>query len=747
MFGSTKSKYTFVSIAAGLMLFSLFQNCGSSAGKKYSGDDGDPTVLDTGSPQISITEKPSLLTNETVATFQLSVYDERSGFDYAEYQHNGGEWKKIVNMVMLTGLASGDHEIKFKAYDKNKNESKILFYKWIVDTDKPLVTITEEPDVLSSEGSFGVSKKMLFKFTSSDKSGIASSVCKIDGDVVDCTSKKEFFALATVGNHSASIVITDNAGNITSVTKHWSVSSGVTATVVPPHIFKSPDQHNNLSTVEIRFSGIPISGLPAGSSYKCYLDGVAVTPCRPNVINKYDGLKERMSGGKVIAHMYRVDLKHGTLPLVKSIPVSWFTDMHPPTVEWTDTKPGAFSLTRNPDFIIQAKDNVAESSLKLLCQLDGAEYADCVPNINFKIPVAPGDHVLKVVAEDEAGNTSTVMLSHSWKTASCTMDSLGLRFPMTGPENRNWSVHSFVDANDVEGPIKDWGPREGSRARTTDQQQLTYIYAGDNVRVFGADFKSKPENAKVVAMAAGKVLQIVQDKIDTSKKGVSPGCSTSDFNRVRIQHDNGYISHYRHLAQNSVPSDVKVGQRVSKGQVIGYVGSSGCLQIPYLSVAVEKCQSGTYADPFAMSMQIDEEQMHYDGNPIIHNLVLHNKVLGYGAADIKTIMNRTNEYKSTEKVTAGTGIAVTFFASKLTAGQQLRVSFSKKENNDFKTFDYQDVGIVGSSHGRFRIINFKGTTKGEWVLRVFHTNNDNCRSSNKDLWNDCVVQSKTFEVK
>lgn len=42
---------------------------------------------------------------------------------------------------------------------------------------------------------------------------------------------------------------------------------------------------------------------------------------------------------------------------------------------------------------------------------------------------------------------------------------------------------------------------------------------------------------------------------------------------VRIRHDNGVISRYMHLKKGSIK--VKVGDEVSKGQVIGYMGSTG----------------------------------------------------------------------------------------------------------------------------------------------------------------------------
>ena len=44
-------------------------------------------------------------------------------------------------------------------------------------------------------------------------------------------------------------------------------------------------------------------------------------------------------------------------------------------------------------------------------------------------------------------------------------------------------------------------------------------------------------------------------------------------NYVKIKHDNGYYTLYGHMAYNTVR--VSVGQRVSKGQILGYMGNTG----------------------------------------------------------------------------------------------------------------------------------------------------------------------------
>ena len=71
----------------------------------------------------------------------------------------------------------------------------------------------------------------------------------------------------------------------------------------------------------------------------------------------------------------------------------------------------------------------------------------------------------------------------------------------------------------------------------------------------------------ILAHSDGQVVAVRSDYKTTDITGSSYG------NYVKIKHDNGYYTLYAHLKYNSVT--VKVGDRVLKGQVIGYMGNTG----------------------------------------------------------------------------------------------------------------------------------------------------------------------------
>ena len=71
---------------------------------------------------------------------------------------------------------------------------------------------------------------------------------------------------------------------------------------------------------------------------------------------------------------------------------------------------------------------------------------------------------------------------------------------------------------------------------------------------------------------------------------------TGGGNRIRIRHMNGYETCYMHLSKFA--SGIKAGARVSQGQTIGYVGSTGHSTGPHLDFRVWK--DGTPVDPLKM---------------------------------------------------------------------------------------------------------------------------------------------------
>ncbi len=67
-------------------------------------------------------------------------------------------------------------------------------------------------------------------------------------------------------------------------------------------------------------------------------------------------------------------------------------------------------------------------------------------------------------------------------------------------------------------------------------------------------------------------------------------------NLVKVRHAGGYLSYYAHLSRFA--KNLKVGQRVSQKQVLGYVGKTGLATGPHVCFRIAK--DGRYVDPIRL---------------------------------------------------------------------------------------------------------------------------------------------------
>ena len=96
---------------------------------------------------------------------------------------------------------------------------------------------------------------------------------------------------------------------------------------------------------------------------------------------------------------------------------------------------------------------------------------------------------------------------------------------------------------------------------------------------FALDFKIK-KKTKICAARDGVVIG---SREDSEKGGLKPE-NLSDGNYISIQHSDGSVAHYWHLIKDGVL--IKVGDTISKGQIIGFSGNTGYSAFPHLHFEV-----------------------------------------------------------------------------------------------------------------------------------------------------------------
>jgi murein DD-endopeptidase MepM/ murein hydrolase activator NlpD len=175
------------------------------------------------------------------------------------------------------------------------------------------------------------------------------------------------------------------------------------------------------------------------------------------------------------------------------------------------------------------------------------------------------DSANEVIEASELDNT----LSFTWTVPNSTDLPSKFVWPVAGHHNVDWAVSNYLDTNFTNGVFRDF--RGG-----------LYAYDGhDSIDVSIPDFGSMDRGVAVLAAASGTVVGVRDGEFDRTLVGRDP---VNAANYVEIDHGNGWGTSYSHLASQTLT--VKPGDRVSAGQQIGLVGSSGNSFAPHLHFTV-----------------------------------------------------------------------------------------------------------------------------------------------------------------
>jgi murein DD-endopeptidase MepM/ murein hydrolase activator NlpD len=89
----------------------------------------------------------------------------------------------------------------------------------------------------------------------------------------------------------------------------------------------------------------------------------------------------------------------------------------------------------------------------------------------------------------------------------------------------------------------------------------------------------------------------------------SAGWDRGGGNTVKVRHPNGYLTAYLHLSKFA--GGIRAGRRVSQGEVIGYVGSTGLATGSHLDYRIQR--DGRWINPLTLDNEpaapISEEQL------------------------------------------------------------------------------------------------------------------------------------------
>jgi len=177
-----------------------------------------------------------------------------------------------------------------------------------------------------------------------------------------------------------------------------------------------------------------------------------------------------------------------------------------------------------------------------------------------------------------------------WLTFPAAADHTFLSLPIDCEIGASCYIQNYVDAD----------PSAGAQDYTCGF--LAYAtHRGMDFRIRG--LKAMEKGVMIVAAAPGMVTGVRDGMKDISVHDVKDPqrlqvikTKSALGNAVVIRHDHGVV-YYGHLREGSVA--VRKGQRVDRGEVLGFVGLSGDTEFPHIHFEVRR--NGRVIDPFAAS--------------------------------------------------------------------------------------------------------------------------------------------------
>jgi hypothetical protein len=188
-------------------------------------------------------------------------------------------------------------------------------------------------------------------------------------------------------------------------------------------------------------------------------------------------------------------------------------------------------------------------------------------------------HRIKISEQKPSPNNATNYLAAP--TAIVRTPAVLVAPPLRGP---NWVVGNGCCAafNAHRGTFL---PVNGAN-HVAERFAIDFVQIGSNGRLYSGpgDMLSSYDyfGDQIYSVSQGKVVGVVDDLPETPAGSFpkNPTAQTAGGNHVVIDMGNGRYAFYAHLQPGSVR--VKVGQRVSTGQVLGLLGNSGNSDAPHL---------------------------------------------------------------------------------------------------------------------------------------------------------------------
>lgn len=151
------------------------------------------------------------------------------------------------------------------------------------------------------------------------------------------------------------------------------------------------------------------------------------------------------------------------------------------------------------------------------------------------------------------------------------------------------SINNVINPVNISG---DWGWPTNKGYVITSYWGYRWYRMHQGIDISGAGNFGSP-----IYAAADGVVTTAFNACPSRGRGYGDPCGGQLGNSITINHQNGYFTTYAHLHQTF---KVRAGQKVRKGQIIGYMGNSGSSTGAHLHFAVSQGKVGNYFNPMRL---------------------------------------------------------------------------------------------------------------------------------------------------
>jgi hypothetical protein len=327
-----------------------------------------PTVTVDGTPPtVTITKKPNDPSGLSSALFEFAA-SESATF---QCSLDGGAFQACPSPKNYT-VSDGVHRFAVRAIDAAGNIGEEETYSWLVETDLPVVTLTDMPAKASN------TSVATFSFTASKPS--ASFQCRLNGgDFSPCSSPQTYAGLAD-GVHTFRIRATATGGTGPETVYAWTIDTAGPATAIT----EKPGDPTNSRSASFAFN----ASEPA--TFQCKLDDGAFAACgtpqsygnlaegrHTFVVRATDGLN---NVGPVATYLWTIETRAPVLTVISGPPR--LSNGRSASVSFSADEPATFQ-----------------------CSLDDRGFEPCSSPAAYA-SLRDGGHSFTVRATDAAGNVA-----------------------------------------------------------------------------------------------------------------------------------------------------------------------------------------------------------------------------------------------------------------------------------------------------------------------------------------------------